>query len=240
MMKNIVIFAVLAGLWAFSVAVLADADKGEAAVRASLGEVQPDRVRPSAIAGLYEVVIGPHVFYVSADGRHMLQGDLVDMANGRNLTQPAREAALRGAIDGIGEDNMLVFSPAKPKHTITVFTDIDCGYCRKLHHEMADYHAKGIRVRYLMFPRAGVNSPSYDKAVSVWCAEDRNDSLTRAKDGKDPAPKTCTNPVQAHMAMGRNIGVQGTPSIVFEDGRVLPGYVPADRLAAMLEANPAP
>ena len=240
MMKIMVIFAVLAGLWTFSVAVLADAGKGEAAVRASLGEVQPDRVRPSAIAGLYEVVIGPHVFYVSADGRHMLQGDLVDMANGRNLTQPAREAALRGAIDGIGEDNMLVFSPAKPKHTITVFTDIDCGYCRKLHHEMADYHAKGIRVRYLMFPRAGVNSPSYDKAVSVWCAEDRNDSLTRAKDGKDPAPKTCTNPVQAHMAMGRNIGVQGTPSIVFEDGRVLPGYVPADRLAAMLEANPAP
>jgi thiol:disulfide interchange protein DsbC len=131
---------------------------------------------------------------------------------------------------------MLIFSPDKPTHTITVFTDIDCGYCRKLHHEMADYHAKGIRVRYLMFPRSGVNSPSYDKAVSVWCSEDRNDSLTKAKNGKDPAPRTCDNPVQNHMAMGRSIGVQGTPSIVFEDGRVIPGYVPAERLAAMLAA----
>ena len=239
-MKMVTVLGLLAGLVGLVSPVLGEEDKGVAAVRAGLGEVQPDRIRPSAIEGLYEVVIGPHVFYVSADGRHMLQGDLVDMANGRNLTQPEREAALRNAIDGIGEANMLIFSPDKPRHTVTVFTDIDCGYCRKLHHEMADYHAKGIRVRYLMFPRTGVNSPSYDKAVSVWCSDDRNDSLTRAKNGKDPAPKTCDNPVEAHMDLGRSIGVQGTPSIVFEDGRVLPGYVPAARLAAMLEARPAP
>ena len=239
-MKMVTVLGLLAGLVGLVSPVLGEEDKGVAAVRAGLGEVQPDRIRPSAIEGLYEVVIGPHVFYVSADGRHMLQGDLVDMANGRNLTQPEREAALRNAIDGIGEANMLIFSPDKPRHTVTVFTDIDCGYCRKLHHEMADYHAMGIRVRYLMFPRTGVNSPSYDKAVSVWCSDDRNDSLTRAKNGKDPAPKTCDNPVEAHMDLGRSIGVQGTPSIVFEDGRVLPGYVPAARLAAMLEARPAP
>lgn len=239
-MRMVVVMGLLAGLAGLVSPVLGEEGKGEAAVRASFGDVKLDRVRPAAIEGLYEVVLGPHVFYVSADGRHMLQGDLVDMASGRNLTQPEREAALRKAIDGIGEDNMLIFSPDKPRHTITVFTDIDCGYCRKLHHEMADYHAKGIRVRYLMFPRTGVNSPSYDKAVSVWCSDDRNDSLTRAKNGTDPAPKRCDNPVEAHMDLGRNIGVQGTPSIVFEDGRVLPGYVPADRLAAMLEARPAP
>jgi thiol:disulfide interchange protein DsbC len=239
-MKIVAILAMMAGLGMFSVPLLADTDEGEAAVRAGLGGVQVDRIRPAAIAGLYEVVIGPHVFYVSADGRHMLQGDLVDMASGRNLTQPEREAALRTAIDGVGEANMLIFSPAKPRHTITVFTDIDCGYCRKLHHEIADYHAKGIRVRYLMFPRSGVGSPSYDKAVSVWCAEDRNESLTRAKNGRDPAPKKCDNPVERHMAMGQSIGVRGTPSIVFEDGRVVPGYVPAERLAAMLEAAAAP
>lgn len=239
-MKILAVLGFLAGMGALLPAVLAEEGKGEAAVRASLSEARPDRVRPSPVEGLYEVVIGPHVFYVSADGRHMLQGDLVDMASGRNLTQPEREAALRSAIEGVGEDNMLIFSPDEPRHTITVFTDIDCGYCRKLHSEMVGYHAKGIRVRYLMFPRSGVNSPSYDKAVSVWCSEDRNDSLTRAKDGKDPAPKTCENPVQAHMALGQSIGVRGTPSIVLEDGRVVPGYVPADRLAAMLEGNPAP
>lgn len=239
-MKRAVILGMLAGLGMLSAPLLADADKGEAAIRASLGDVQPDRVRPSAIEGLYEVVIGPHVFYVSADGRYMLQGEMVDMANGRNLTQPEREAALRKTIDEVGEENMLIFSPEQPRHTITVFTDIDCGYCRKLHEEMAAYHAKGIRVRYLMFPRSGIDSPSYDKAVSVWCAEDRNEALTRAKRGQDPAPKKCANPVQRHMALGQSIGVRGTPSIVFEDGRVLPGYVPAERMAVMLEANPAP
>jgi thiol:disulfide interchange protein DsbC len=239
-MKHAVMLGMLAGLGMLSVPAFADMDKGEAAVRASLGEVQPDRIRPAAVEGLYEVVIGPHVFYVSADGRHMLQGDLVELANGRNLTQPQREAALRETIEGIGEENMLVFSPEETRHTITVFTDIDCGYCRKLHHELADYHARGIRIRYLMFPRSGIGSPSYDKAVSVWCAEDRNESLTRAKNGKDPAARKCANPVQRHMELGQNIGVRGTPSIVFEDGRVLPGYVPAARMAAMLEANPAP
>lgn len=239
-MKHAALLGMLAGLGMLSAPVIADVDQGEAAVRASLGDAQPDRIRPSAIDGLYEVVVGPHVFYVSADGRHMLQGDLVELANGRNLTQPEREVALRKTIDSVGEENMLVFSPKETRHTVTVFTDIDCGYCRKLHHELEDYHAEGIRIRYLLFPRSGVGSPSYDKAVSVWCAEDRNDSLTRAKDGKDPAPKKCANPVQRHMALGQNIGVRGTPSIVFEDGRVLPGYVPARRMAAILESNPAP
>lgn len=238
-MKSALIVGLLGVLGLFAAPSFADAGKGEAAVRAGLGDVQPDRIRPSAIDGLYEVVIGPHVVYVSADGRHMLQGDMVDMANGRNLTQPQREAALRATIDGVGEANMLIFSPDKPRHTITVFTDIDCGYCRKLHEEMAAYHAQGIRVRYLMFPRSGIDTPSYRKAVSVWCAEDRNAALTAAKAGKDPAPRTCDNPVRDHMALGQTIGVRGTPSIVFEDGRVVPGYVPAERLAVMLEANPA-
>lgn len=239
-MKRAAMMGMLAGLGMLTVPALAEVEQGEAAVRAALGDVQVDRIRPSAVEGLYEVVIGPHVFYVSADGRHMLQGDLVDMDKGRNLTQPEREAALRSTIDGVGEENMLIFSPDKPRHTITVFTDIDCGYCRKLHEEMAAYHDKGIRVRYLMFPRSAVDSPSYNKAVSVWCAEDRNEALTRAKQGKDPVPKKCDNPVERHMALGQSIGVRGTPSIVLEDGRVLPGYVPADRMAAMLEANPAP
>lgn len=236
-MKPAVILAMLACLGMLSAPVLADRDQVAAAIRANLGDVQPDHIRPSAVEGLYEVVISPHVFYVSADGRHMVQGDLLEMSSGRNLTQPQREAALREAVEAVGEENMVIFSPDKPRHTITVFTDIDCGYCRKLHEELASYHDKGIRVRYLMFPRAGIDSPSYHKAVSVWCAEDRNTALTRAKAGQDPERKTCDNPVQRHMALGESIGVRGTPSIVFEDGRVLPGYVPAERMAIMLEAK---
>ncbi len=238
-MKIVAVIGMLAGLFLVNPSALAADQAGENAVRDSLGSIKPDRIAPAAIAGLYEVVIGPHVFYVSADGKYMIQGDLMDLGTRKNLTEPVRLAAQQAAIDGIGEDNMLIFSPEKPKHTITVFTDIDCGYCRKLHQEIGRLNELGIKVRYLMFPRAGVNSHSYEKAVSVWCADDPKSALTTAKSGKEPEAKQCDNPVKEHMAMGQMIGVQGTPTIVMENGDILPGYVPADRLAAMLDQQAA-
>ena len=130
----------------------------------------------------------------------------------------------------------MVFAPEKEvKHTISVFTDIDCGYCRKLHQEMAEYNKHGIKVRYLAYPRAGVGSEAYEKAVSVWCADDRQKAMTAAKTGGELKQKTCDNPVEAQFMLGQQLGISGTPALMLEDGQIFPGYVPADRLITMLD-----
>jgi thiol:disulfide interchange protein DsbC len=139
----------------------------------------------------------------------------------------------------VPESEMVIFGADDAKHTITVFTDIDCGYCRKLHREIDDYNKENIRVRYLFYPRAGVGSPSYDKAVSVWCADDRKQAMTDAKSGKTLESKSCDNPVKGHLVLGELMGVNGTPAIVLESGELLPGYVPAKRMAQMLNSQAA-
>jgi thiol:disulfide interchange protein DsbC len=216
----------------------------EAAVRAGIGkllpDVKPDSVAASPVPGLYEVVMGPRLFYVSEDGRYLIQGNVIDIQSRENITEAKLATAKKAAMEQMGEDKMVIFGPEKPEHTITVFTDIDCGYCRKLHSEIEDYNKEGISVRYLFFPRAGVGSPSYEKAVSVWCADDRKQALTDSKAGKAVETKTCDNPVQDHMLLGQAMGVTGTPAVVLEDGEMLPGYVPAKRMAKFLNADATP
>lgn len=192
-------------------------------------------ITPTEISGLYEVLVGPQIFYVSADGKYLLSGKLFDIDSREDLTTPKVSQAKAQFIEHVGEEGMVIFSPEKYSHTVTVFTDIDCGYCRKLHREINDYNELGIRVRYLMYPRAGVGSPSYDKAVSVWCADDRNDAMTRSKAGEDIEKRTCDNPVNDHLQLGKVLGVTGTPTIFLQGGEVLPGYVPAKRMSAILE-----
>lgn len=198
--------------------------------------VKPDSVSPSVVPGLSEVVYGPRVVYMTNDGRYLLQASIIDLDSEKNLTEPRQQKAVTDAIEKVGEENMVIFGDKKKDgHTITVFTDIDCGYCRKLHQEIANYNKEGIRVRYLFYPRSGLNSPSYVKAVSVWCAPDRNKALTAAKSDGKVESKDCQNPVANHMRLGEMIGVQGTPALVLPDGEVLPGYVPADKLAQFLK-----
>ncbi len=132
---------------------------------------------------------------------------------------------------------MVVFKPKIKKYTVSIFTDIDCGYCRKLHSEIDQYLAEGITIQYLFFPRAGKGSESYDKAVSVWCADDRNAALTAAKKDQKIAPKTCANPVDEHMQLGEDFGVKGTPMIVTDKGNIYPGYLPAKQLVEALESE---
>lgn len=194
----------------------------------------PDSIKPAPIAGLYEVVYGADVIYATKDGRYMIHGDIMDVPGHSNITEERRTGVRMSAINKLGDDKMIIFAPAKVKHTITVFTDIDCGYCRKLHSEIDSYLKEGIRVRYLSFPRAGVDSPSYNKAVSVWCAKDRKAALTSAKSDGPVEEKTCVNPVKQEMALGEQVGVSGTPTIITESGHLLPGYVPAARLAQIL------
>jgi len=198
-------------------------------------ETSVTEVKPTPLPGIYEVIAPPMVFYATKDGRFVMTGDLVDLKTRMNLSQDARIAAKKAALDLMGEEAMIVFAPKEVKHTITVFTDIDCGYCRKLHNEIAAYNKLGIKVRYMAYPRAGVGSDSYNKAVSVWCAKDRNKAMTVAKSGGNVEQKTCENPVARQFELGQQLGVNGTPAIVLENGQIYPGYAPADKLIGVLD-----
>lgn len=222
----------------FSAVVNADAEAVKKAIIEAMQGDKPDSVTQSAeVPSLYEVLVGPNLVYVSEDGRYLIQGKIIDMVSRKDVTEPKIAKARISAIENVGTDKMITFAAKKPEHTVSVFTDIDCGYCRKLHSEIDQYLAEGISIRYLFYPRSGVDTPSYEKAVSVWCSDDRNDSLTKAKQGNDPEPKTCENPVQEHMALGAALGAKGTPMLVTETGSVFPGYLPAKRLKKFLERD---
>ena len=134
------------------------ATDARAAIAAKFPEIRPEQIAPSPVQGLYEVRIGSKIAYVSADGKFLVQGEIIDLATDQNLTESRREGVRRDVLAGVSESGMVVFSPANPTSTITVFTDVDCGYCRKLHKQIADYNAKGIKVRYMFFPRSGPGS----------------------------------------------------------------------------------
>lgn len=197
---------------------------------------QPESIKPTAVQGLYEVMYGAEVFYLSADGRYVLQGALVDLESNENLTESARAGIRKKLLKDLDESEMIVFSPDKPRHTLTVFTDIDCGYCRKLHAEMNQLNSYGIKVRYMMFPRSGVDTPSYQKAVNVWCSKDQQTSMTKAKAGESVPQANCDNPVESQWLLGQQLGVTGTPALLMEDGTLVPGYRPAKDLATALDS----
>ncbi|KAF3981864.1 MAG: DsbC family protein [Methylococcales symbiont of Hymedesmia sp. n. MRB-2018] len=213
----------------------------ENVVKNILNKVMPslkiDSIKESEVKGLFEVTAGTRILYVSEDGKYLLQGHLIDIEARKDLTDVKLAATRKLAIEKLGEDQVITFKADKSKYTVSVFTDIDCGYCRKLHAEMDQYLAAGISVQYLFFPRAGKGSDSYNKAVSVWCAEDHQDALTAAKKGEKIDQKTCENPVDEHMQLGADFEVEGTPMIVTGKGNVFPGYVPAKQLAAVLAAE---
>ena len=186
------------------------------------------------IPGYREVAVGGKVVYVSADGKYLLQGSLIELSSRDNLTAASEGVLRRGVLDAVPRERRIIFSPAKPKYRITVFTDIDCGYCRKMHTQIADYNKAGISVEYLFFPRAGVPSESYTKAVNVWCAADQRKALTDAKADRPVPKKTCANPVAMDYELGQKIGVDGTPAIYAADGTQLGGYLaPAEMLARL-------
>ena len=220
---------------------LSVAHADEDAVRQALAKAMPSvavgSIKPAEINGLYEVTIGGNIVYVSGDGKYLLQGHLVDVAARTDLTEEKLSGARKQAIDKLGVDKMIVFKPKISKYTVSIFTDIDCGYCRKLHSEIDQYMAEGITIQYLFFPRAGKGSDSYHKAVSVWCADDRKAALTAAKKGNTPPAKTCANPVDEHMQLAEDFEVKGTPMIVTEKGNIFPGYLPAKQLAEALESE---
>jgi len=193
------------------------------------------RVRPSKIPGLVEVELDTSVFYVTPDGGHVLLGDLIDTQTRDNLTEKRRQTLTAKILDGLPEKNMIVIAPKETRGTITVFTDVDCVYCRRLHNDdVPELTKHGVKVRYLLFPRQGVGSETYARAVSVWCAGDRLKAVGEAKAGKEIPVKTCANPVNENLELAERLGVSGTPAIFLADGKKLPGYLTAKQLLTLL------
>ena len=196
--------------------------------------VNPQNIFHSPIPGLYEVSSPPRFFYVSADGRYVLDGDLIEKSTKKNISKGPRNKSVAAAMNAMDEDSMIIFGDKSLKHTVTVFTDIDCVYCRKLHNEMKKYNDLGIRIRYMAYPRAGIGSPSFKKIEDVWCSKDRKKAMTRAKNGQPVKSIKCNSPVKTHLSLVYMMDINGTPALILENGQIVPGYIPAARLAEAL------
>ena len=217
-----------------------DFDAVEAKIRALVPNAKTIAVSETPIEGLLQVQINSDIVYVTANGQYLLQGQIMDMETRANITDQAKSGIRLGLLNGLNMDEQITFAPENPKYELLVFTDIDCGYCRKLHSQIKEYNEEGIAIHYMAFPRAGVGSDSYDKFVSVWCADDQKTALTLAKNGTDPAPLKCPNPIADQYELGREVGVTGTPALVTADGTLIPGYMPPEQLRARLESLQAP
>ena len=236
--RSIVFFGL--GLMAVAGAAEADEKAVEAAVKKAVPDATVYAVRASSIPGLFEVVLDGQIVYVSDDGRFLLSGDLYDLRTRKNLTEEPRAQAVARLIEDVGESNMIVMGPDHPQRTITVFTDVDCPYCARLHLEVPQLTKQGVKVRYLLFPRNGIGSETYQRSVAVWCAADRVKAVGMAKAGKPLEMKTCQNPVSEHYRLGERLHVSGTPTIFTDDGLKIGGYVPAERLLAILGTSGVP
>ncbi len=202
-------------------------------------EIEPEHINPSPIEGWYAVQKGSTIAYVSDDGRYLLQGDLIDLDTEVNLSEASRNSARRDLLANLDQDQLITFSPAEVKHTITVFTDVECTYCRRLHSQIDEYLALGIEVRYMLYPRNGPASQSWNTSEEIWCATDRNKALTAAKlDRKFESSACDASIVQDHYVLGQQVGLSGTPAILLADGTLISGYLPPDTLNDRLENQP--
>jgi len=237
--------SLLAVVAAFSCAAFAQAADRDATledVRAKMAAmfdaIEPENVNPSPIDGWFAIQQGSIVAYVSDDGRYLLQGDLIDLETQVNLSEQSRNTARRDIIATVEDDDAILFSPLDVKHSITVFTDVDCAYCRKLHSQIDEYLSAGIEVRYLLYPRNGPASEAWSTSEEVWCAKDRNQALTAAKLDRGFESTQCdASAISEHYGLGREIGLSGTPAIVLEDGTLISGYLPPAQLSMRLQQH---
>ncbi|TDP01114.1 thioredoxin fold domain-containing protein [Marinomonas balearica] len=213
--------------------VFADQEDIEKALQKAIPGAKITSIAEHDAAGLYVVSIenGP-TLHVTKDGKYFVLGDLyrVESTSLVNETEIAKMAK----VETVPEDQMIVFKAEDEKAHITVFTDVDCGYCRMLHREIDQLNELGITVRYMAYPRAGVGSPAYNTMVSIWCSDDPKYWMTQAKKGEEVPQNKCKNPVADQFKLGNTVGVRGTPSIVLSNGKFMPGYIEANRLAAEL------
>jgi thiol:disulfide interchange protein DsbC len=213
----------------------------QAKIRSAVAGLVPagtaiDNIRPAPLPGLTEVTVGGRIAYVTNDGKHLVQGPIVELASRRNLTQLAEAGIHKKALEAVGEDRRIVFpATTAEKYRITVFTDVECAYCREFHKHIADYNKAGITVEYLMYPRGGVETPAAREMANVWCAKDRRQALTDAKNGIAPPEARCENHVADDYSLGQSVGVMGTPAIFAANGMQIGGFIPPHQIAAALD-----
>jgi thiol:disulfide interchange protein DsbC len=200
--------------------------------------IEPEDIGPSPIEGWYTVQRGSIVAYISDDGHYLLQGDLIDLDSQVNLSEQARANSRRELVSSLEDDDAILFSPDEVKHSVTVFTDVDCTYCRKLHAQIDGYMELGIEVRYVLYPRNGPASRAWTTSEDVLCASDRGSALTAAKLDREFQTIKCeSNTLTEHYSLGRDIGLSGTPAIVLEDGTLISGYMPPEALSMRIEGS---
>lgn len=227
--------------WFAVAAVSADLPIGAVSPAPAVAARGPDAVAPTPVPGIVEVRRGAQIVYMSRDGKYVFTGDMYRVAGHSDLTEVRRRELRRKLIGQVPESQMVVFSPPDPKYTVTVFTDVDCVYCRALQRQIKDYNRLGIKVRYVFFPRTGPHTGSWYKAEQVWCSPDRRAALTRAKLGEPLDTKPCgPTPVAREYALGESIGLEGTPGIVAANGALLGGYLPPDALLTALQQSALP
>jgi thiol:disulfide interchange protein DsbC len=204
--------------------------------------INASHITASPMPGVAEVVTEQGLIYVSYDGSYILQGKLYGL--GDDIVNYTEESLAKVRVEGVKNfaDGMITYPAKNEKHVVTIFTDITCGYCRKLHEQMDEYNDLGITVKYLAYPRSGVKdqtgdySQGFKDLQSIWCHEKPEEALTKAKNGSGVAQRICKSPVEAEFNFGRQVGVSGTPAIIFENGMMIPGYQPPQKLAQILNS----
>jgi thiol:disulfide interchange protein DsbC len=213
--------------------------KVRAALRAVAPDLAPEYVGVAPFPGFREVLVGGQVLYVSDDGRYLIQSQPFDLQARKPVASAGLMAHRRALLATIPVEDRIVFAPPDAKHTLTVFTDIECGYCRRMHQQIADYNKLGIAIHYVAFPRMGPATQDFRDMESVWCASDRRRALSEAKAGQAVSKKQCDNPVARQFELGQQVGVNGTPAVFAEDGTQLGGYLSPQQMLDVLEGGAA-
>lgn len=204
--------------------------------------ILPDGIQVQDISfsderNLYVINVGDiQPIYMLPDGEHVILGDIFNISGGETLstTEKDKDIFRKNKLNTSNLET-IDFLAKKEKYSLTVFTDVDCGYCRKFHNEIDQYNNLGISVKYLAFPRAGIDSESYTKMVSAWCSDQADLSITLLKDNKSIPSNSCENSVAEQFELGRTLGITGTPALITQSGKLLPGYVPAQELLMLLQ-----
>lgn len=214
----------------------ADESAIEERVRALVPEIETLAIAETPIPGMMEVQLNNEILYMSEDGRYLVQGRMIDLDTQTDLTDAAKSVVRREKLAGLDESQMVSFGPENAEYELMVFTDTDCGYCRRLHEQIDAYIDEGIRINYLAFPRAGAGSETFNTMVSVWCSDDQQGAMNIAKSGQQPPEAKCDSPVAAQYQLGKSLGVTGTPSMMTPNGDMIPGYVPPKQLRQRLDS----
>lgn len=234
-MKSILV-ALGLSLTLTGMAAAADFEAVEKRISGLVPDMSEVAISETPLPGVLQIRIGGDIVYMSEDGRYLMQGRVIDMDTQVDLTDQAMSGIRREQLADLDSGDFVTFGSDKADYEVLVFTDPDCGYCRRLHEQIDAYVESGIRVNYMAFPRAGIGSPTHEKMVSIWCADDRQGAMDIAKSGGTPEPATCDNPVAEQYQLGKSVGVTGTPSILTFNGDIIPGYVPPDQLRERLQS----